>query len=140
MKLISIHMAWNDPSSGPGSDRNTLTHIEFTDDCEFCALETDVLDGDPVVIDGNQFTIYTSEEDWNKKQNGETFQFKDIWECVGNWCWDIIYVTPEECGRLVEWLQKQKHWTLTCADTEIFKHWGTLKGKGFCEYVAEVLA
>jgi hypothetical protein len=134
MKLIPVHMAWNDEHG----ILDTLTSIEFTSDCEFCALETDPIDGDPVVISGNSFTIFESREHQNRNE-GVTFQFQSIAEGVGNWCWDMIWMTPEECGRFMEHIQAAKHWTLTVADPEIMRHWKKLTGSGFVKYAMEIM-
>ena len=136
VKLIPVHMAWNDESG----NLDALTGIEFTEDCEFCALETDPIDGDPITINLTpakmEFTIFDS-EDHKSRNEGTAFQYKHIDHSVGNWCWDTIWMTPEECGRFMEHIQSKKHWTITAADPEIFKHWGTLKGSGFVKYVIE---
>jgi hypothetical protein len=132
MKLIPVHMAWNDENG----NLDALTAIEFTEDCEFCALETDPIDGDPITFSGNSFTIFESKEHMSRNE-GTTFQFNHIDHAVGNWCWDMIWMTPEECGRFMEHVQSKKHWTITAADPEIFKNWGTLKGSGFVRYAME---
>lgn len=119
MKLIPVHVAWNDEYG----DVHKLSHVEFTDDCEVCAVETDVLDGDPITIDGNSFTIFLTEEH-QKRNEGKRFEFKQISEHVGNIMWDMLWMTPMECGRFAAFLQTQKHWTLNCAINEIRKDWG----------------
>lgn len=135
MKLIPVHLAWNDEHG----NLDALTAIEFTQDCEFCSLETDPINGDLITITDNTFTIFDTYEQ-QQKNDGKTFQFHSIKCGVGNCCWDMVLMTPEECGRFAELIQSKRHWTLTVSDSEIRKHWGKMTGRGFSRYALENMA
>jgi len=119
-KLIPVHVGWNDE---PG-ETESLTHVEFTNDCEFLALETDILDGDPIkFLSVDTFLISLNEAD-RKADRGEQFRYERLEPHVGNIHWDMLYMQPEEAGRFAAFLQLQKHWSLNCAAHGFFERWG----------------
>lgn len=116
--LVPVHVAWN------GSDE-TLTSVEFTSDCEFFALETDVIDGDLIAISGKTFSVYLTQADMDAGK-GAKFEFVDIQYSVGNACWDMLWMHPEQAAKFAIWLQSQKHWTVSVGDSVFVALWGTL--------------
>jgi hypothetical protein len=115
--LVPVHVAWN------GSDE-TLTNVEFTSDCEFLALETDVIDGDLIAISGKTFSVYLTQADMDAG-NGAVFEFVDIQYSVGNAYWDMLWMRPEQAAKFAIWLQQQKHWTVSVGDGVVVALWGT---------------
>lgn len=134
MRLIPVHVAWNNEAG----DVHKLTHVEFTEDCEVCAVETDVLDGDPITIVGSAFIIYL-DEDHQRRNEGTAFNFKQLEEHTGNIMWDTIYMTPEECGRFGAYLQRQRHWTLNCSINEISADWGGFLADDFASVLIKAM-
>jgi len=126
--LIQVHVAWNDEAGNP----DTLTAIEFGPDCELCALDTDVLNGDPVTVFDGAFRWFLN--DYRRCKNyGPMFWFERRQRHVGNIHWDMLYMTEEQCGRFAEHMQRQNHWSLNVAVDELWHHWGGLSGKHFVE-------
>ena len=128
MNLIQVHVAWNDRHGFP--DR--LTHIEFGADCELCALETDVLDGDPVYVAERAFLWFLTDAH-RAQQFGRRFGFERHERHVGNIMWDMLWMKPEQCGSFAEFMQRQKHWSLNVAVDEFWHNWGGLSGEHFAE-------
>lgn len=118
-KTIEVHVAWNDTSG----ELDRLTHVEFID-CEFMALETDVLDGEWIRFDEKEFTLHADENAWQWCTGGATFQFVSLREHVGNIMWDMLTMTIPEAAKFVHWLQSQKHWTLNVSAYGISKRFG----------------
>lgn len=133
MDLIQVHVAWNDEHGNP----DKLVAIEFGNDCELCALETDVLDGDPVDVCQAAFVWFLC-EDHRARRFGHRFVFEYRARWVGNICWDMLYMTPEQCGRFAEHMQRQKHWSLNVAADEFWHHWGSLSGTQFVELLTHL--
>lgn len=134
-KLIPVHVAWNNEVG----DVDRLTHVEFTSDCELCAVETDVIDGDPITITDNTFTIFLTEEQQEKNEGGETFAFNSLSEFVGNIMWDVVWMTPAECGRFAVYLAQKRHWTVSCAMPEIMSGWKTLSSEDFQQFFLDAM-
>lgn len=131
--LLHLHVAWNETNGEP--DR--LTAIEFGDDCEICAVETDVLDGDPIHVADDAFVVFESEQH-REKRIGHRFRFRQRFRHVGNVMWDLLLMTPEEFGRFAEYIQRQRHWSLNVADQSIWNSWGSLSGPNFVEMIREL--
>jgi hypothetical protein len=131
--LIPVHVAWNDDHGNP----DTLMMVEFGDDCELCAIETSVLDGDPVHVAECAFVLFFDEL-WRERRFGKRFRFERRLRHVGNIMWDTIYMTPEQCGRFAVHMQRQKHWSLNVAADEFWHHWGGLSGEHFVEILTHL--
>jgi hypothetical protein len=135
-KLIPVHVGWNDEEG----ETDCLTHVEFTNDCEFMALETNILDGDPIKFLGTDtFLISLTKRDSNADE-GERFKFEKLEPHVGNIHWDMLYMTLEEAARFALFLQSQRHWSLNVASTEIFDNWGQFSAEDFQQLITEEMA
>jgi len=118
-KTIEVHVAWNDTAG----ELDRLTHVEFID-CEFMALETDVLNGEWIAVGGNKFAIYADEKSRHEGNQSVAFSYRDLHEHVGNIMWDMLSMLPDDAAKFAHWLQSQKHWTLTCSANGIRKRYG----------------
>jgi hypothetical protein len=133
--LIQVHVAWNDEFGNP--DR--LVGVEFTSDCETCAVETDVLDGDIIqVFPENSFCVFDRHIDKENKRPAARFHFENRVTWVGNIMWDMLWMKPLHAGQFAEWLQKQRHWSLNVAATELWNVWGDLSGEEFVKILREL--
>jgi len=132
---IPVHVCWN---SRRGYTCR-LVAVEFTLDCETCAVETDPTSGDQVQV------MYKSDDGRHQSQEGQfaldgdwLFSFVRHSRYVGNIMWDVIWMTKDEAGRFAEYLQKQRHWHCNCAATEIFDRWGKMTGAEFVALLEEM--
>lgn len=133
--LIQVHVAWNDEFGHP--DR--LVAVEFGSDCEVCAVETDVLDGDIIqVFPANVFCVFSRPIDKENKRPCARFLFSKRETWVGNCMWDMLWMTPMQVGRFAEWLQGQRHWSLNVAASELWNVWGGLTGEQFVEILRKL--
>jgi len=131
--LLHLHVAWNDAHGEP----NRMTALEFGNDCEVCAVETDVLDGDPVHVANHTFVVFQSLEH-REKRIGHRFAFRERSRHVGNVMWDSLLMTPQQFGRFAEYIQRQRHWSLNVAAQEIWNSWGSLSGPSVVEMIREL--
>lgn len=122
--VVPVHVCWNNQHG----NLDRLVAVEFTNDCEVCSVQTDVLAGDEVEIVNNQFSI-----------DGEyLFSFKHLTKHVGNIMWDMVWMPLEDAGRLAMYLQEKEWWSLECADTRIYKRWGQMTGDEFVRLLKEI--
>jgi hypothetical protein len=128
--LVPVHVCWDSSRADDEWDLR-LTAVEFTHDCEVCAVETDPTDGDCVSLHNEVFHIDGDYGDYG-------FRFAQRKKAVGNIMWDMIWMPKAEAGRFAEYLQEHKHWTLTVAVPEIFDRWGNLTGEEFIRILEEL--
>lgn len=114
--LIPIHVAWRDERGA----MDKLTHVEFTNDCEMFALGTDPLDGEDVSVYSNFFILDPLAK---TKEGALRIDFRHREAMTGNCCWDTVWVSPAECAKLAEWLNKSPHWTVEVGATGLWDDW-----------------
>ncbi|WP_230275741.1 hypothetical protein [Rhodopirellula halodulae] len=112
--MMPVHVCWNDRYGEP----DELVAVEFTDDCEICAVECNPLDGDSVNVGENNFQFVSEHLE-------KCFFFERRSRHVGNIHWDMIWMNREQVRRFIECLQEAHWWSINCASENIYDAWET---------------
>lgn len=74
--------------------------------------------GEPVKIEGGENAVSFSGR--GVKVCRKTFRCRGHTQWVGNWCWDAVWMTPDDAAQLINYLRTLGGWRAHCAPSEIF--------------------